>query len=38
MHDGVNPIGCKQVYKRKRETKEKVETFKARLVQKYFTQ
>ena len=33
----IKPIGCKWVYKRKRGSDEKVETFKARLVAKGFT-
>ena len=36
--EGVKPIGCKWVYKRKRGIDGKVETFKARLVTKCFTQ
>ena len=36
--DGVKPIGCKWIYKRKRGTNGKVETFKARLVTKGYTQ
>ena len=35
---GVNPIGCKWFYKRKRGVDGKVETFKARLVAKGYTQ
>ena len=35
---GVKPIGCKWIYKRKREVDGKVETFKARLVAKGHTQ
>ena len=36
--DGIKPIGCKWVYKRKRGIDGKVETFKARLVTKGYTQ
>ena len=36
--DGVKPIGCKWVYKRKRGINGKVDTFKARLVAKGHTQ
>ena len=35
---GIKPVGCKWVYKRKREIDGKVETFKARLVAKGYTQ
>ena len=35
---GVKPIGCKWIYKRKRQPDGKVETFKARLVAKGYTQ
>ena len=38
LPDGVKPIGCKWIYKRKRGVDEKVETFKARLVAKGYTQ
>ena len=34
LPDGVKPIGCKWIYKRKRRVYGKVETFKARLVAK----
>ena len=33
----IKPIGCKWVYKRKRGSNRKVETFKVRLVAKGFT-
>ncbi|WRX11510.1 Reverse transcriptase [Theobroma cacao] len=36
--EGIKPIGCKWIYKRKRGSDGKVETFKARLVAKGFTQ
>ena len=36
--EGIKPIGCKWIYKKKRGTYGKVETFKARLVAKGFTQ
>ena len=36
--DGVKPIGCKWVYKRKRRVDGMVETFKAQLVAKGYTQ
>ena len=35
---GVKPIGCKWIYNRKRKPDGKVETFKARLVEKGYTQ
>ena len=35
---GIEPIGCKWIYKRKRGSDGKVETFKARLVAKGYTQ
>ncbi|KAA0055676.1 retrovirus-related pol polyprotein from transposon tnt 1-94 [Cucumis melo var. makuwa] len=36
--DGIKPIGCKWIYKRKRGADGKVQTFKARLVGKSYTQ
>ena len=36
--NGIKPVGCKWVYKRKRGIDGKVETFKARLVAKGYTQ
>ena len=36
--NGIKPVGCKWVYKRKRGIDGKVETFKARLVVKGYTQ
>ena len=38
MPNGIKPIGCKLVYKRKRTIDGNVETFKARLVMKGYTQ
>ena len=38
LPEGVNPIGCKWIYKRKRGVDGNVETFKARLVAKGYTQ
>ena len=38
LPNGVKPIGCKWVYKRKRGVDGKVNTFKARLVAKGYTQ
>ena len=35
---GIKPVGCKWVYKRKREIDGKFETFKVRLVAKGYTQ
>lgn len=35
---GVKPIGCKSIYKRKRDAAGKVKTFKARLVANGYTQ
>ena len=36
-HEGIEPIGSKWVYERKREADGKVETFKERLVIKGYT-
>ena len=36
--EGIKPIRCKWIYKKKRGVDGKVETFKARLVAKGFTQ
>ena len=38
LPEGIVPIGCKWVYKRKRRPDGKVETYKARLVAKGYTQ
>ena len=38
LPEGVKPIGCKWIYKRKRGADGKVETYKARLVAKGYTQ
>lgn len=38
LPDGIKPISCKWVYKRKRGTDGKVDTYKARLVSKGYTQ
>ena len=38
LPEGVKPIGCKWVYKRKRGVDGKVKTYKARLVAKGYTQ
>ncbi|KAA0046069.1 retrovirus-related pol polyprotein from transposon tnt 1-94 [Cucumis melo var. makuwa] len=38
QHDGVKPIGCKWIYKRKRGVDGKVQTFKDILVAKDYTQ
>ena len=36
--EGIKPIGCKQIFKRKRGTDGQVETYKARLVAKGYRQ
>ena len=36
--NGIKPVGCKWVYKRKRGIDGKVETFKVRIVAKGYTQ
>ncbi|KAA0035190.1 gag/pol protein [Cucumis melo var. makuwa] len=38
LPEGVKPIGCKWIYKRKRDSAGKVQTFKARLVGKGYIQ
>ena len=38
LPEGVKPVGCKWIYKKKRGVDENVETFKARLVAKGYTQ
>ena len=38
LPEGVKPIGCKWIYKRKRGIDERVETYKARLVTNGYTQ
>ena len=37
LPQGVKPIGCKWMYKKKRRVDEKVETYKARLVTKIYS-
>ncbi|TYK26848.1 gag/pol protein [Cucumis melo var. makuwa] len=37
LPEGVKPIGCKWIYKRKKDSAGKVHTFKARLVAKGYT-
>ena len=37
VHNGIKPVGCKWVYKRKRGIDGKIEAFKARLVAKGYT-
>ena len=38
LPDGIKPIGCKWIYKKKRDANGRVETYKARLVAKGYTQ
>ena len=38
LPDGVKPIGCKWVFKKKRSADEKVETYKVGLVVKNYSQ
>ncbi|KAA0050105.1 gag/pol protein [Cucumis melo var. makuwa] len=38
LPEGVKPIGCKWIYKKKRDSAGKVQTFKVRLVAKGYTQ
>ncbi|KAA3478063.1 gag/pol protein [Gossypium australe] len=38
LPEGIKPIGCKWIYKKKRHTDGKVETYNARLVAKGYTQ
>jgi Reverse transcriptase (RNA-dependent DNA polymerase) len=38
LPEGVKPIGCKWIFKTKKDSEGKVETYKARLVAKGFTQ
>ena len=38
LPEGVKPIGCKWIYKRKRDSAGKVQTFKARLLANGYTQ
>ena len=38
LHEGVKPIGCKWIFKTKRDSKGDVERYKARLVAKGYTQ
>ena len=37
LPEGIKPIGCKLVYKRKRRADGKVETFRVRLIAKGYT-
>ena len=38
LHEGVKPIGCKQIFKTKKDSKGNIERYKAHLVAKNFTQ
>ena len=38
LPEGIKPVGCKWIYKKKRGPDGNVETFKARLVAKGYTQ
>ena len=38
LPEGIKPVGCKWIYKKKRGLYGNVETFKARLVEKRYTQ
>ena len=38
LPEGVKPIGCKQIFKTKKDSKGNIERYKARLVAKDFTQ